>query len=174
MLIRGQNRMSRIASCLEAAHHFLLPRVEALAIVEAQLRCIGENWDAVCTEAAPPNAWLGVTRQTILQRVTRGELMRTKKRQYLRPDVETAQAQTDLRATQASIFDHVQRGFPISGVQTEKQRARFFDVLLGAAFCCGFESYRCWVICAAYESERLRKASHCYAVDRCFAHLKTH
>jgi serine/threonine-protein kinase HipA len=52
MLISGQNRMSRIASCLEAAHHFLVPPNEALAIVEAQLRCIGENWDAVCTEAA--------------------------------------------------------------------------------------------------------------------------
>jgi serine/threonine-protein kinase HipA len=51
MLISGQNRMSRIASCLETAHHFLVPDDEALAMVEAQLRCIGENWDAICAEA---------------------------------------------------------------------------------------------------------------------------
>lgn len=51
MLIIGQNRMSRIAVCLEAAHHFLVGEDDAIAIVEAQLRCIGENWDAVCAEA---------------------------------------------------------------------------------------------------------------------------
>jgi serine/threonine-protein kinase HipA len=52
MLISGQNRMSRIASCLEAAHHFLVREDEALAMVQAQLRCIGENWNAVCGDAA--------------------------------------------------------------------------------------------------------------------------
>lgn len=52
MLISGHNRMSRIASCLEAAHHFLVREDEALAMVEAYLRCIGENWNAVCVEAA--------------------------------------------------------------------------------------------------------------------------
>jgi len=52
MLISGQNRLSRIASCLEAAYYFLLPDDEALAIVQAQLRCIGDNWDAVCAQAA--------------------------------------------------------------------------------------------------------------------------
>jgi serine/threonine-protein kinase HipA len=52
MLISGQNRMSRIATCLEAAHHFHVPGDKAIAIVEAQMRCIGENWDTVCTEAA--------------------------------------------------------------------------------------------------------------------------
>ncbi|MEQ9448586.1 MAG: HipA domain-containing protein [Rhodospirillaceae bacterium] len=51
MLISGQNRMSRIASCLEAAHHFHVPGDEAIAIVEAQMRRIGENWDAVCAVA---------------------------------------------------------------------------------------------------------------------------
>lgn len=51
MLISGQNRLSRIASCLEAAHHFLLSDGKALAVVEAQLRSLGKNWDAVCTEA---------------------------------------------------------------------------------------------------------------------------
>lgn len=52
MLTSGQNRMSRIATCLEAAHHFLLSSGEALAVVEAQLRSLGRNWDSVCTEAA--------------------------------------------------------------------------------------------------------------------------
>lgn len=52
MLISGNNRMSRIASCLEAAHHFLLSQQEAIALAEAQLRCIGENWNRVCEEAA--------------------------------------------------------------------------------------------------------------------------
>lgn len=52
MLISGQNRMSRIASCLEAAHHFLLSEPEAIALVQVQLTCIGENWAAVCDEAA--------------------------------------------------------------------------------------------------------------------------
>ncbi len=51
MLISGNNRMSRIASCFEAAHHFLLSEQEAMAIAEAQLRCIGENWRRVCEEA---------------------------------------------------------------------------------------------------------------------------
>lgn len=52
MLISGNNRMSRIASCLEAAHHFLLDPPEAAAIVEGQLRCIAQNWSSVTQEAA--------------------------------------------------------------------------------------------------------------------------
>ena len=51
MLIVGHDRSSRIATCLEAARHFLVSDDEALAIVEAQLRRIGENWNAVCDEA---------------------------------------------------------------------------------------------------------------------------
>jgi len=51
MLITGQNRMSRIASCLVAAHHFLLSADEAMATVENQLLSLGENWDAVCSAA---------------------------------------------------------------------------------------------------------------------------
>ncbi len=51
MLISGDNRMSRISACLDAVHHFLLSRAEALAIVEGQLSCIIENWVAVCNEA---------------------------------------------------------------------------------------------------------------------------
>jgi serine/threonine-protein kinase HipA len=52
MLISGNNRMSRIASCLEAAHHFLLSAPQSVAIVESQLRCIAENWPRVSAEAA--------------------------------------------------------------------------------------------------------------------------
>lgn len=51
MLINGDDRFSRIATCLSAAHHFLLSEKDAVAIVEGQLRCIGENWRAVCEEA---------------------------------------------------------------------------------------------------------------------------
>lgn len=50
MLIVGENRMSRISSCLTAAGHFLLSREEAVAIVEHQLTCIIEQWDSVCAE----------------------------------------------------------------------------------------------------------------------------
>lgn len=52
MLIEGNNRMSRIASCLAAAHHFLLSEQEALALVRDQLECVGSNWMRVCDEAA--------------------------------------------------------------------------------------------------------------------------
>lgn len=51
MLIAGEDRMSRISSCMNAAGHFLLSREEAIAIVEHQLTCIIGQWDAVCTEA---------------------------------------------------------------------------------------------------------------------------
>jgi len=51
MLISGDNRMSRISTCLEAAHHFLLSEKEAVTIVEHQISAIGENWRAVCEEA---------------------------------------------------------------------------------------------------------------------------
>jgi len=51
MLISGENRMSRISACLEAAHHFLLSEKKAVAIVEYQISAILENWSAVCEEA---------------------------------------------------------------------------------------------------------------------------
>lgn len=52
MLISGDNRMSRIASCLEAARHFLLSEPEAIHIAETQLHRIGEHWRTVCEDAA--------------------------------------------------------------------------------------------------------------------------
>lgn len=52
MEITRDNRASRLASCIGAAHHFLLSSAEAIDLIEAQLRCIGENWAGVCEEAA--------------------------------------------------------------------------------------------------------------------------
>lgn len=51
MLISGDNRMSRISACLEAAHHFLLSEKEAAAIVEHQISAISKHWNIVCEEA---------------------------------------------------------------------------------------------------------------------------
>jgi serine/threonine-protein kinase HipA len=52
MLIVDQQRSSQIATCLGAAPHFHLDQGQAIAIVEGQLRAIGENWRAMCGEAA--------------------------------------------------------------------------------------------------------------------------
>lgn len=51
MLICGENRMSRLISCLDAAHHFLLSRDEATEIIGQQIAVIEESWVAVCDEA---------------------------------------------------------------------------------------------------------------------------
>ncbi|MGI9363127.1 MAG: type II toxin-antitoxin system HipA family toxin [Parasphingorhabdus sp.] len=51
MLITGDNRASRIATCFEAAHHFLLSQDEALEIIQNQLGCISKHWSAVSGEA---------------------------------------------------------------------------------------------------------------------------
>jgi len=61
MLIAGDNRMSRVSACLDAAAHFLLSRAEAIAIVEDQLTCIIHHWDSVCEEGA-----LSVTDRALL------------------------------------------------------------------------------------------------------------
>jgi serine/threonine-protein kinase HipA len=52
MLISGNNRLSTLQSCREAAHHFLLSTAEAEAIMAAQRECVERHWDAVCDEAA--------------------------------------------------------------------------------------------------------------------------
>jgi serine/threonine-protein kinase HipA len=48
--------MSRISSCLDAAHHFLLSPNEAINVVENQIVSIGENWSSVCDIAELNNA----------------------------------------------------------------------------------------------------------------------
>lgn len=48
MLISGSDRMSRLSSCLQAAHHFLLSEEEAIGIIDNQLTAMGQHWPAVC------------------------------------------------------------------------------------------------------------------------------
>lgn len=51
MLIVGDDRMSQLTTCLDAAHHFLLSRDDAREIIELQIEVIKKNWKAVCDEA---------------------------------------------------------------------------------------------------------------------------
>lgn len=51
MLISGNNKFSRVASCVEAAGIFLLTTEAAEEIIEHQKNIIEQNWDAVCNEA---------------------------------------------------------------------------------------------------------------------------
>jgi len=51
MLIRGSDRSSRISSCLQAAHQFLLSEEQAISIIESLLDVIGEHFIAVAAEA---------------------------------------------------------------------------------------------------------------------------
>jgi serine/threonine-protein kinase HipA len=52
MLISGDNRLSKLKSCLAAAPDFLLSEVEAKAIFARQRKAIEANWDNVCDEAS--------------------------------------------------------------------------------------------------------------------------
>ena len=52
MLITDDERSSRIATCIEAAPHFLLSVEKAIHIVEQQIICIEANWQNVCDEAS--------------------------------------------------------------------------------------------------------------------------
>lgn len=51
MLIRGDNRFSRLNVCLDAAKQFLLSHDEARTIINGQIESIRTHWDAVCVEA---------------------------------------------------------------------------------------------------------------------------
>src|SRR4029078_8604461 len=51
MLIRGNERMSRIALCLAAAPLFLLAEGDALELARHQIATVRARWDAVCEEA---------------------------------------------------------------------------------------------------------------------------
>jgi len=51
MLISGENRMSQISGCLDAAHIFQLSNEDAISIVKKQLIGIGENWRLMCETA---------------------------------------------------------------------------------------------------------------------------
>jgi serine/threonine-protein kinase HipA len=52
MMITDNDRSSRIATCIEAAPHFLLSEEDAFQIVEKQIICLAENWTTVCDEAS--------------------------------------------------------------------------------------------------------------------------
>ena len=51
MLIFGNNRLSKLKSCLQASHHFLLSENEAKEIFDRQRDAIENHWDSVCDEA---------------------------------------------------------------------------------------------------------------------------
>lgn len=51
MLIHDNVRASQLAACIAAAPHFHLSVPDALALAEAQVRVIGENWLSLCEEA---------------------------------------------------------------------------------------------------------------------------
>ncbi|MDU0460922.1 MAG: type II toxin-antitoxin system HipA family toxin [Geobacteraceae bacterium] len=51
MLITGDNRFSQLKTCLAAAHHFLLSRQSAAALIDRIETAIRENWERVCEEA---------------------------------------------------------------------------------------------------------------------------
>lgn len=51
MLISGNNNMSQLKSCLEAANHFLLSQDDARAIFGHLTESIERHWDCVCEEA---------------------------------------------------------------------------------------------------------------------------
>jgi len=51
MLISGNNNMSQLKSCLEAANHFLLSQRDASAIFAHLINTIESHWNAVCEEA---------------------------------------------------------------------------------------------------------------------------
>ena len=51
MRISGNNNMSRLKTCLETAHNFLLSEGEAREIFRKQISVIEQHWEAVCEEA---------------------------------------------------------------------------------------------------------------------------
>ncbi len=51
MLIHGNDNLSHLKTCLEAAHNFLLSEKDAHAIFEKQKEVIVSNWDSVCDES---------------------------------------------------------------------------------------------------------------------------
>lgn len=51
MLIKGDNRMSTLATCLAAAPDYHLKEAEAAALIEAQISTIAAKWDEICTQA---------------------------------------------------------------------------------------------------------------------------
>jgi serine/threonine-protein kinase HipA len=51
MLIKGNERFSKITVCLSAAPSFLISETEALAIATRQIQVIRDRWPDVCEQA---------------------------------------------------------------------------------------------------------------------------
>ena len=51
MLISGNDNSSRLATCLDSAHNFLLPQADARALMDELQAGIEQHWNAVCDEA---------------------------------------------------------------------------------------------------------------------------
>ena len=51
MMISGNDRSSRLITCLASAKHFMLNEIEARDIINSQVTEINENWDIICDEA---------------------------------------------------------------------------------------------------------------------------
>lgn len=52
MLINDNNNLSRITTCLDAAHHFLLAKEDAVELIKTMIDVIVKNWKSVCDEAS--------------------------------------------------------------------------------------------------------------------------
>jgi len=52
MLVMGDDRSSRITTCIAAAPQFLLNEDEAVNIIAKQIQCIEQNWATVCDDAS--------------------------------------------------------------------------------------------------------------------------
>jgi serine/threonine-protein kinase HipA len=52
MLIYGNDRSSKLHTCLAASNHFQLTQAEAQSIIERQITVIEDRWDEVCLEAS--------------------------------------------------------------------------------------------------------------------------
>lgn len=65
MLIKGNNRMSSLATCLSVCADFHLSEDEAMALIEDQIDTIAQNWASLCDKAAlsPVDAKLFAGRQ---------------------------------------------------------------------------------------------------------------
>lgn len=51
MMITGNDRSSRLITCLAAAKNFMLSEDQARNIIEHQIAAINKNWDSVCKDA---------------------------------------------------------------------------------------------------------------------------
>lgn len=51
LVLSGDNNLSQLKTCLEAAHNFLLSEEEVRQISGALTDAIEQNWDTVCAKA---------------------------------------------------------------------------------------------------------------------------